>query len=149
WVYATTLGPVLGTAGTLRLQRVPQGASADFTIYLATAETARQMCAAGGVDIRIGGVPYTSCRTPGRVILNLTRWMSSVPELVSQGVPLEVYRQYVINHEVGHQLGYNHERCPGLGRAAPVMQTQTLGLRGCTANPWPYLGGRRYAGPPV
>ncbi|MBM0277919.1 DUF3152 domain-containing protein [Micromonospora tarensis] len=134
-------------SGRLRLQQVPGDAPRDFTVYLATASTAGRMCAAGGVDIRVGGRPYTSCRAPGQVIINLDRWRLSVPHFVSAGVPLDVYRTYVVNHEVGHQLGHRHERCPGAGRPAPVMMQQTLFLNGCRANPWPYLAGRRYTGP--
>ncbi|MEU4398796.1 DUF3152 domain-containing protein [Micromonospora orduensis] len=134
-------------SGRLRLQQVPGNAPRDFTVYLATARTAGRMCAAGGVDIRIGGRPYTSCRAPGQVIINLDRWRLSVPHYVSAGVPLSVYRTYVVNHEVGHQLGHRHERCPGAGRPAPVMMQQTLFLNGCRVNPWPYLDGRRHAGP--
>ncbi|MBM7491038.1 hypothetical protein JOD64_002260 [Micromonospora luteifusca] len=134
-------------SGRLRLQQVPGDAPRDFTVYLATARTAGRMCADGGVDIRIGGRPYTSCRAPGQVIINLDRWRLSVPHFVSAGVPLAVYRTYVVNHEVGHQLGHRHERCPGAGRPAPVMMQQTLFLNGCRVNPWPYLDGRRYAGP--
>lgn len=136
-------------SGQLRLQRVPAGSGYDFTIYLATARTAGQMCLAGGTDIRVGGRPYTSCRTPSKVIINLDRWRLSVPHLVKAKLPLERYRLYVINHEVGHQLGHHHEGCPGAGRPAPVMQQQTLFLNGCTPNPWPYVEGRRYTGPPV
>ncbi|WP_328370033.1 DUF3152 domain-containing protein [Micromonospora zamorensis] len=134
-------------SGRLRLQQVPGDAPRDFTVYLATARTAGRMCADGGVDIRVGGRPYTSCRAPGRVIINLDRWRLSVPHFVSAGVPLAVYRTYVVNHEVGHQLGHRHERCPGAGRPAPVMMQQTLFLNGCRVNQWPYLDGRRYAGP--
>lgn len=134
-------------SGRLRLQQVPGAAPRDFTVYLATARTAGRMCATGGVDIRIGGRPYTSCRAPGQVIINLDRWRLSVPHFVSAGVPLTVYRTYVVNHEVGHQLGHRHERCPGAGRPAPVMMQQTLFLNGCRVNPWPYLNGRRYTGP--
>ncbi|MGC4744073.1 DUF3152 domain-containing protein [Micromonospora sp. DT201] len=134
-------------SGRLRLQQVPGDAPRDFTVYLATARTAGRMCADGGVDIRIGGRPYTSCRAPGKVIINLDRWRLSVPHLVSARVPLAVYRTYVVNHEVGHQLGHRHERCPGAGRPAPVMMQQTLFLNGCRVNPWPYLEGRRYSGP--
>ncbi|MEU8255913.1 DUF3152 domain-containing protein [Micromonospora inaquosa] len=134
-------------SGRLRLQQVPGAAARDFTVYLATARTAGRMCAQGGVDIRIGGRPYTSCRAPGQVIINLDRWRLSVPHFVSAGVPLAVYRTYVVNHEVGHQLAHRHERCPGAGRPAPVMMQQTLFLNGCRVNPWPYLDGRRYTGP--
>ncbi len=136
-------------SGRLRLQRVPGAARHDFTVYLATAGTAGRMCAAGGVDIRVGGRPYTSCRAPGKVIINLDRWRLSVPHFVAAGVPLAVYRTYVVNHEVGHQLGHRHERCPKPGRPAPVMMQQTLFLNGCVANPWPYRDGHRYAGPPL
>lgn len=136
-------------SGRLRLRQVPGQADAHFTVYLATARTAGRMCAQGGVDIRIDGRPYTSCRAPGKVIINLDRWRLSVPHFVSAKVPLSVYRTYVVNHEVGHQLGHRHERCPGKGRPAPVMMQQTLFLNGCVANPWPYLDGRRYAGPPL
>ncbi|MEU5937883.1 DUF3152 domain-containing protein [Micromonospora sp. NPDC047548] len=136
-------------SGRLRLRRVPAGEAYDFTVYLATATTAGRMCRAGGVDIRVGGRPYTSCRAPGKVIINLDRWRTSVPHFVRGGVPLSLYRAYVVNHEVGHQLGHHHERCPGRGRPAPVMQQQSLFLDGCTANPWPYLDGRRYSGRPV
>ncbi|MDO3684590.1 DUF3152 domain-containing protein [Micromonospora sp. C28ISP2-4] len=133
--------------GKLRLQRVGPGDRYDFTIYLATRDTAGRLCGAGGINIRVGGVPYTSCRVPGKVVINLDRWRTSAPHLVAAGMPLDDYRLYVVNHEVGHQLGHRHEGCPGAGRAAPVMQQQTLFLKGCRPNPWPYVGGKRYTGP--
>ncbi|WP_345634148.1 DUF3152 domain-containing protein [Rugosimonospora acidiphila] len=126
-----------------RLQRVPVGSPSDFTIYLATERTSAQMCAAGGNETD----GYTSCQTSGHVIINLDRWNLSVPDYVHAHVPLDAYRTYVINHETGHQFGNGHELCPAAGRPAPVMEQQTLGLHGCTANPWPYLHGQRYAGP--
>ncbi|MGC5019739.1 DUF3152 domain-containing protein [Micromonospora sp. DT47] len=146
-VQAALAGPGSWVDGDqLRLLRVPAGAPADFTVFLATPGTAGRMCLAGGVDVRVGGRPYTSCRAPGKVIINLDRWRTSVPHFVRAGVPLSLYRTYVVNHEVGHQLGHHHEGCPGAGRPAPVMQQQSLFLGGCTANPWPFLGGRRYTG---
>ncbi|ROP30350.1 DUF3152 domain-containing protein [Couchioplanes caeruleus] len=125
-----------------RLQRVPASEDAEFTIFLASAERSEKMCAKGGLDTE----GYTSCRLPGRVVMNLDRWRDAVP---GYGAPVEVYRAYAINHEVGHQLGHGHETCTGKGRPAPVMMQQTYGLQGCVANPWPYLDGRRYAGNPV
>jgi len=123
--------------GRLRLQRVDGGAKSDFTVYLATRDTAGRMCANGGVNIRVGGRPYTSCRSTGKVIVNLDRWRLSAKPYLNAKVPLTVYRQYVINHEVGHELGHHHQGCPKRGGPAPVMTQQTLALHGCTPNAWP------------
>jgi hypothetical protein len=129
-------------AGDLRFRRVPKTAKADFTLYLATPGTSERMCAVGGLDTE----GYTSCRLPGQVIINARRWIEAVP---NYGAPLGEYRAYAINHEVGHQLGHGHEGCLAPGARAPVMQQQTLGLRGCVPNSWPYVDGRRYTGPTV
>jgi hypothetical protein len=80
------------------------------------------------------------------VILNEDRWEGAVP---GYGGPIATYRAYAINHEVGHELGTAMRRAPARGRLAPVMQQQTYGLNGCVANAWPYIDGRRYAGPSI
>jgi Protein of unknown function (DUF3152) len=117
--------------GNARLQLVPGDAPAEFTVLLATPATSEAICATGG--LKTDG--YSSCRLPGKVVLNLARWMTAVPDY---GAPVEEYRRYVVNHEVGHELGHGHEACPGRGQPAPVMQQQTLGLKGCTENSWPH-----------
>jgi hypothetical protein len=125
--------------GTLRVQLVPGDAPADFTVLLATPATSEAICATGGLRTE----RYSSCRLPGRVVLNLARWLTAVP---NYGASLDEYRRYLVNHEVGHQFGHGHEACPGRGQPAPVMQQQTYGLDGCVANAWPYIGGKRYSG---
>ncbi|AGL14373.1 DUF3152 domain-containing protein [Actinoplanes sp. N902-109] len=135
--------------GNLRLQRVPGSAAASFTVYLATRDTAGRMCANGGVNVTVAGRPYTSCRTTGRAIINLDRWRLSAHPYVAAKIKLSAYRQYVINHEVGHELGKHHEGCPKHGGPAPVMVQQTLTLRGCVPYSWPREGGELLQGPPV
>lgn len=143
--FAATTEQVLGdergwtAGGNVRFQRVPQNGSAQFTLYLASAGTTDKMCAKNGLHTS----GYTSCRLPGQVIINLTRWLTATPDY---GASLLVYRQFALNHEIGRQLGYGNESCPGPSQPAPVMQQQTLGLSGCVANAWPYLGGKLYQG---
>jgi hypothetical protein len=147
-VFAAAVDKTLGdprswvAAEQFRLQRVPRASGAEFTVFLASAATSEKMCARGGM--RTEG--YTSCRMAGQVVINLDRWQQAIPDY---GAPLVTYQAYAINHEVGHQLGQGHEACPGPGKLAPVMQQQTYGLKGCTANAWPYVDGRRYAGSSV
>ena len=71
------------------------------------------MCA----PLRVHG--YTSCRQGPHVVLNLARFLTSVSGYRKADVPLDTYRTYMINHEVGHALGHGHELCPGPGKPAP------------------------------
>jgi hypothetical protein len=133
--------------GSLRLQRVPGADRADFTVLLATRDTAGEMCARGGTNIRVAGKPYTSCRTTGKAIINLDRWRLSAKPYLTARMPLTAYRQYLINHEVGHELGHWHVGCPRAGSPAPVMVQQTLTTRGCVPYAWPRRGDRFLHGP--
>jgi hypothetical protein len=128
--------------GDVRFQRVGQSATAGFTLYLATPATSEKMCAQGGIHTQ----QLISCRLPGQVIINLDRWVNAIP---GYGASLAVYQQFTLNHEVGRELGHGDEGCPAHGVLAPVMQEQTLGLKGCVANAWPYVSGKRYAGPAI
>ncbi len=63
--------------------------------------------------------------------LNADRWSkgASPSKLV-----LKAYRQYMVTHEMGHILGYDHVKCPGKGEPAPLMMQQTLGIGDCSPN---------------
>ena len=146
-VEATLGDPHSWIGGGLRLQLVGADRPYDFTVYLATRDTAGEMCLRGGTNIEVGEVPYTSCRTPGKAIINLDRWRRSATPYLDAKVPLGTYRHYVVNHEVGHELGHHHEGCPKAGGPAPVMVQQTLTLRGCVPYAWPRLGDHALTGP--
>jgi uncharacterized protein DUF3152 len=132
--------------------RIDQG-KPDFRISLVSPVTVREGC---GYEFRL----ETSCYNPSfgpdrqsRVFINEARW-------VRGAVPFEgdvgSYRQYVINHEVGHAIGYvRHEACDVQGGLAPVMMQQTFSTsnddaakfdpdvvkadgKTCRFNPWPY-----------
>ncbi|GAA4904518.1 uncharacterized protein DUF3152 [Stackebrandtia albiflava] len=107
-----------------------------FTIYLVSPATRAELC--GSPDT------FTSCRNGDAVVINLERWLLAVEHW---DAPLESYREYVVNHEIGHRLGEGHVVCPEAGAPSPVMAQQTLELRGCRANAWPYVDGEYLTGP--
>lgn len=105
-----------------------------FRVTLATPATVGSY---GGCD------SYFSCRSSSMVLINEARWKNATPSYRGSKL-LHSYRQHVINHEVGHALGFGHASCSGVGRPAPVMQQQSKGLGGCSRSVRP-LAAERFA----
>lgn len=118
--------------GGWRFQQVGES-GADFTIYLASPEQRSNLCSHPDTTV--------SCRNGDRVVINSARWLTGVEHWDDT---LDAYREYVINHEVGHRLGHPHEVCPDEGGRSPVMAQQTFQLAGCAGNAWPYPDGETY-----
>lgn len=123
----------------------------DTRILLASVATTAEMC---GVDLELETSCHTTITGGSTVLLNESRWVRGAGPF--QG-DLGAYRQYLINHEVGHAIGYpHHQACTGDGNLAPVMMQQTISLQNselfqlnpeevypdnpdtCRPNPWPY-----------
>ena len=117
-----------GGGGRRALQRV-DGREPGFRVVLASPHLTDRLCA----PLQTNG--YFSCGNGSRAVLNSARWLQGAP---SYDGALGPYREYLVNHEVGHVLGRGHESCPGPGQLAPVMLQQTKGLAGCARNSWPY-----------
>lgn len=139
FVNATLADPRSWTAGgAWRFEQVPQGAGADFTVYLASPEQRAYLCGSQNTTV--------SCRNGDNVVINSARWIAGVEHWDGT---LETYRQYAVNHEVGHRLGHGHEVCPSEGELSPVMAQQTYQLAGCVGNAWPYPDGATYVSGPA
>ncbi|MFD3500948.1 DUF3152 domain-containing protein [Streptomyces sp. NPDC058678] len=125
--------------GARTFERIYSG-KPDFVITLASPGTTATWCAKSGLDTTVDNVSCDSAATE-RVMINAYRWARGSE---TYGDQIHAYRQMLINHEVGHRLGYSHVTCDKSGELAPVMQQQTKfldhdGIR-CRANPWPYPG---------
>lgn len=153
-VDATLANPMSWTGdGAVAFQRV-DGEDAAFRVSLASPMTVRENC---GYDIEVEASCFNS--TTGRVYLNLARWVRGARSF--QG-DIGSYRQYLVNHEVGHAIGHPmHEPCPADGALAPIMMQQTFGVTNadifrldpegvvpdnddtCRYNAWPFPEGPR------
>ncbi|WP_420099653.1 DUF3152 domain-containing protein [Corynebacterium sp.] len=174
-VDATLSDPRSWTSGgtfAFRHISVTARSTPDLRIRLTSPETTRDIC---GAQIEL----ETSCfirgpdvegerhgaATAGRVIVNAARWVRGATTFEGD---LGSYRQYLVNHEVGHGLGFaRHQVCPDDGVLAPVMMQQTLSLNNgeledleagaeygdsepdatCRPNSWPYPHGRSEGDP--
>jgi hypothetical protein len=118
-----TLADPRGWAGTgqVSVQRIDSG-TPTMRISLSAPDTVHRpdQC---GYQIKY----ETSCfrRDEQRVLINLARWVRGA--LAFDG-DMITYRQYAINHEVGHAFGNGHVGCGAEGSLAPVMMQQTLGV---------------------
>ncbi|MCL2174218.1 DUF3152 domain-containing protein [Candidatus Saccharibacteria bacterium] len=128
---AETLSDARGWARTgISFHEVSSGG--DFTLWLSEAALVPSF------QPSICSTVY-SCSIGRNVIINDARWRGATDSWNNAGGGLRDYRHMVINHEVGHFLGHrdNERVCGGAGQLAPLMQQQSIDLRGCTFNPWP------------
>lgn len=119
------------------------GQPVDFTVKIATPTTTDRLCEVVTPEL----IGETNCRAGHTVVVNLKRWQEGSPQFDG---PVEEYRALIVNHEVGHEIGREHESCPGPGKPAPAMMQQIKGLLGCKANAWPFdPSGTYLSGPRV
>lgn len=116
------------TAAQLTSRRFKRVSRGGIKIVIATPSTVDKLCH----PLRTNG--FLSCARNGYIAINLNRWEDAVPHWTTG---LLEYRQYLINHELGHWLWQPHVGCPGKGKLAPVMMQQSIRLNGCKPNPWP------------
>ncbi len=134
--------------GKVAFKRVGAGQNPDLRITLTSTNTARRLC---GYQIKL----ESSCFYPPtrQVLINEARWVRGA---ISYAGDTHSYRQYQINHEVGHGIGYEaHEPCKQDGALAPIMMQQSFGTSNrdimaldpdmnanralnCRPNPWPF-----------
>jgi len=134
-------------SGEYSFRRIDDPRAADIRITLTSQLTARAICGFA--------VPYdASCWDAElkQVVLNTARWARGA--VAFQGNVVQ-YQQYVVNHEVGHGLGFPHTPCAKTGQLAPIMMQQTWGVSNdylaalgtdrvpadgkvCEPNAWPF-----------
>lgn len=99
----------------------------DARVVLASPGTTDQLC------LPLDTIGELSCGIEETAVLNFKRWAKGSQAWEST----ERYRQYLVNHEVGHVIGYRHDLCAGEGQHATVMVQQTTTTSGCVPEPWP------------
>lgn len=119
------------TGASWSFQRIDAAAGYSVRIRLATPGTVDRLCGAVGVQTQ----GQYSCRYGNTIMVNLRRWLHGAPGFP---ISLDGYHENVINHEMGHFLGFAHMLCPGAGQPAPIMMTQTIALGGCLPNSYPF-----------
>jgi len=119
----STLADPRGWAGTgqVSVQRVDGDADPDIRFTLATPDTIHRPDYCGH------SIKYESSCWRGsekRVMINLSRWVRGA---LAFGGDIGSYREYAINHEIGHAFKKGHVGCAEEGGLAPVMMQQSFG----------------------
>ncbi|MBD5786918.1 DUF3152 domain-containing protein [Cellulosimicrobium terreum] len=106
------------------------GDEPSIRVVLASPTTVDDLCA----PLQTEGTYSCGNSVDGVAVLNFERWVLGAPDFADD---VATYRQYLVNHEVGHVLGHAHEPCPAKGEVAPVMVQQSISTEGCLPNGWP------------
>jgi hypothetical protein len=99
----------------------------DARVVLASPGTTDQLC------LPLDTIGELSCGIEETAVLNFKRWATGSKAWENIGA----YRKYLVNHEVGHVIGYHHDLCAGEGEHATVMVQQTTTTSGCIPEAWP------------
>jgi hypothetical protein len=99
----------------------------DARVVLASPGTTDELC------LPLDTAGSLSCGIEETAVLNFKRWATGSKAWAN----IAYYRQYLVNHEVGHVIGYHHDLCAGKGRHATIMVQQTLSTSGCVPEAWP------------
>jgi hypothetical protein len=102
----------------------PVSLNEDVAIHLSSQSTIDKNC---GLEGKL------SCAELGgkTMWLNADRWYHGAPK---SKLSLDNYRQYMVSHEMGHILGFDHTQCPCKNCPAPIMMQQTKGIGDCKPN---------------
>ena len=100
----------------------------EFEFIFASPDKTDELC----FPLETNGI--YSCRNEQQIVINYFRWINGA---IDFGSDMETYRLYLINHEVGHILGWGHVGCPKEDALAPVMMQQSKSTMGCVPYGWP------------
>lgn len=112
--------------GEIALRRVDaSGPEPDFRVTLTSSATTHRPGFCGNSISFESSCYRENVDGESRVVINLARWVRGALAFNSDMLG---YRQYLVNHEVGHALDLGHVGCPKDGALAPVMMQQTFGV---------------------
>lgn len=105
----------------------------DFVITIVPNKIVKKVCNFDGLSC---ATMFRNKNKTDIIFLNLKKWQKGSAKSKQN---VDLYRTYMINHEVGHILGrghIKHEDCKP-GTKCPIMVQQTLGIGKCKPNVFP------------
>jgi hypothetical protein len=109
----------------------------DILIYISPNDYIDNVCGFDKEYKLSCAVTQSNKPNKGIIYLNVDNWRngSKLSKLC-----LQDYRNYMVNHEIGHILGRDHLFAKDYkNKLAPVMIQQTKGIENCIPNCWPLV----------
>lgn len=122
----TRAAAVLGSGGwTLggRLRFVPASSNCDFTVGVVPADDM--------ATVNVACTARTTCQVGSQLAVSAGAWAAAPAGWKGN---LDEYRSELIQHEVGHWLGFDHVSCLSTDAPKPILQAPTVVLAGCSPN---------------